>query len=211
MKRKVCLICALLMSAFIFAAGGKWNAIDIAYPKKLAKIIENYSLTKTYNDEAIEVYKNPDNSDWMYLYRAGSEENKDQSVWLIAFAYLDGRFDSCTFYSGYTSPKESVKYLTACIKEDNTAAPKSDFLGRSQYVWTNPSGLFYTMCRNRIATFMNMLSIQSIIELPYNDDFNEKVLPKYEYFAEWFIEHKTDKEIVKNFEKEYKKYLKEHK
>ena len=86
------------------------------------------------------------------------------------------------------------------------------------------------MIRKDIKTFAKSIpnGIRMVVATKYYDvndlsvlldndinDFGENrvdsFLPKYEYFAEWFIEHKTDKEIVKNFEKEYKKYLKEHK
>lgn len=210
MKKKLCLIFTFMMVACLFAGNPKWKALDMIHQKKLNKTIEAFNLTCTYKDDAIAVYKNEDTADWMYIYHSGDPEKKDKRVWLIVFGYLGGKFDSCTKYSSFTAHKESVKYLSAAINEENTAVTKSDCMGASTYTWNNTVYVFYSMLKQRVIVFMNMLAIQSIIEIPFSEDMNS-VFEKYEYLSSWFIEHQADPDADEKIAKDYKNYLKEHK
>ena len=66
------------------------------------------------------------------------------------------------------------------------------------------------MVSTRITTFMSMLTVQPIIGLEFTEDF-EPVRQKYEYLNGWLRENLNNKNLASDFEKEYKKYLKEHK
>ncbi|MCR4949248.1 MAG: hypothetical protein K6A15_08850 [Treponema sp.] len=210
MKKLLCLLFTFMMVAGLFAASPKWKALDMIHPKKLDKTIESFNLICTYKDDAIEVYKNEETSDWMYIYRSGSTENNDQNVWLIVFAYLGGKFDSCTKLSSFSNFKEAVKYLSSAINEESTSILPGDCMGQSKYSWNDPVYIFYYMFKMRVVNFMNMQNIQSIIEIPYSDDM-ASVFERYEYFNAWLIEHKNVEDTYKKLSKDYKNYLKEHK
>ena len=210
MKKKLCLIFTFMLVACLFAGEPKWKAMDMIYPKKLEKTIQDFNLTCTFKNEAIEVYKNEETSDWMYIFRSGSEESNDSRVWMVLFAYLGGKFDSCTKYSSFTNHKEAVKYLCAAVTEENTSILPNDCMGKSKYTWNNAVYIYYMLVRTRVDTFMKMRTIQSVVEIPYSEDMNS-VFEKYEYFYEWFIQNKENEDTYKKIAKEYKQYLKDHK
>ena len=210
MKKLICFLSVLMAATCLFAAGAKWKSSDIYHPKKFNKLIQTYNLTKTYTNDKIEVYKNEETKDWVYIYREGSEENNDKRIYFTAFASLGGVFDSCMVYGGFTSHAKDVKYFYSYINEGNTAIPKGDFLGRSTYVWNNPAWIFWYMFRYRAYIFTQLNGFKTIMGLE-DVEIPEEVVERYAYFSEWLIENNKDEDAYKKIRGEYSAYLKEHK
>ena len=209
MKKLITLFCALMAASCLFAAGAKWKSSDIYHQKKFDKLIDTYKLTKTYEDERAQVYKNEEGSDWVYIYREGSAEKKDKSLFFVAFANLGGVFDSCTIYGGWTDYSDNVKYIYSYINESNTAIQDGDFMGKaSNWVWGDPFSVYYMMFRVRDYVFTQMYNNKDAVGI---GTIPEKTLDKYVFFNKWIGEHKDDKDVQKEVAGEYKKYLKEHK
>lgn len=207
MKKLICFLSMLMVATCLFAAGAKWKSSDIYHQKKFDKLIKTYNLTKTYTDDRVEVYKNEETSDWVYITREGSEENNDKRIFFLAFASLGGVFDSCTVYGGYTSPKENVKYMYSYINEGNTGIYKGDFLGKSSWIWNNQLYIFYLMCKRRIMAYRDFDTLKNVIGVTVPEEVDER----YAYFAKWLVDHNKDEKIESAFTKAYKEYLAEHK
>ena len=125
MKKLICFFSVLMAATCLFAAGAKWKSQDIYHQKKFDKLIETYNLTKTYENKNVVLYKNEETSDWVYIMKEGSEENNDKRTFFVSFANLDGVFNSCSVYGGFTDFSKNVK--TKKIKKGtvNKAKAKS--------------------------------------------------------------------------------------
>lgn len=207
MKKLISLVSILMLTSCLFAAGAKWKSSDIYHPKKLAKLIETYNLTKTYENGPTVLYKNEETSDFIYITKDGSEENNDKRVFFESFACLGGVFDSCSVFAGFTDFSETMKYMYSFINEKTTAIQEGDFLGRSTYVWNNPQHIYYLMFIRRLMAFRDMLTIQNELDIEIPED----VLERYDYFSNWLVENNKDEKIAFILAKEYKQYLKDHK
>lgn len=207
MKKIVTFLSILMLAASLFAAGAKWKSQDIYHQKKFDKLIETYNLTKTYENKNVVLYKNEETSDWVYIMKEGSEENNDKRTFFVSFANLDGVFNSCSVYGGFTDFSKNVKYMYSFIDEGNTAIAKGDYMGKSTYAWNNPQYVYYIIFVRRLMAFRDMLTIQNVlgIEIP------ETVTERYTYFGNWLTENSKDEKVDTKLAKEYKQYLKEHK
>ena len=205
MKKKVLVLAMVLVSAFCFA--DKWKATDFFFPKRTEKMIEKYGLTKVYTADKIELYKNEETKDWLYIFQEGSEEENSEVVDYVAFAYLGGVFDSCTKYGQIVDPTAHYKYLMSVITEANYLVPESDYQSGSNYIWRHPQQVYYHQFFKRMVTYINMYNAREElgIEIP------EAVIARYDYFIKyWNANYKTEN-FVTELGKEYKKYWKEHK
>ncbi len=208
MKKVFCFISVLLVSVSLFAKTAKtWKASDMFYQSKMEKIIESYNLTKVYTDDIVDLYKNEETSDWLYVYRYGREDRKDNFIFHVTFGYLGGIYDSFTKYGSYIKREGTFKYIYACITEDSVMIPETDYQPNSHWVWSNPSGIYAYMFRNRNSTFSYLEEKKEKYELFIPQEVSEK----YSYFKEWLAANSQSKDLEISIPKEYKKYLKEHK
>ena len=205
MKRKVGIIAFLLLASLCFA--DKWKATDFFYPARIEKMVQKYKLTKTFESEGVEIYKNEDTKDWMYIYREGSEDENSPSVYLIAFAQLGGTFDSCTKFGQLVDKSRAYKYLTSVITEANYLVPENDFQSNSNYVWHDNQQVFVHQFWKRISIYTKMFNVheEQGLSIP------ENVVARYDYFIKWWNENYKNENLKTELGKEYKKYLKEHK
>lgn len=207
MKKVIAFFSVLMAVSCLFAAGAKWKSSDIFSAKKLNKLLETYNLTKSYEKDNIVVYKNEETSDWIYIMREGLEENFDKRVFFISFANLDGVFDSCTIFGGFTGHKENVKYHYSYLNESTTAIQPGDYFGKSNWKWTEPDYTYFWIFKRRAFAFIAMESMKDIFGITIPEDVHER----YAYFANWLIDNNNEEKAQFLLNKEYKKYLKEHK
>lgn len=207
MKKLICFFSVLMIATCLFAAGAKWKSADIYHQKKLDKLIETYNLTKTYENKGVQLYKNEETSDYIYIMKDGSEENNDKRTFFVSFASLGGVFDSCSVYGGFTNFSQNVKYMYSFINEGNTAIQKGDFTGKSTYVWKDPQYVYYIIFVRRLMAFRDMQTIQNELAITLPED----VVERYTYFGNWLTENSKDEKVHIKLANEYKKYLKEHK
>lgn len=205
MKKLFCFISVLLVSVSLFAKS--WKASDMFYKKKLEKIIESYNLTKVYTDDVVDLYKNEETADWLYVFRYGNEDKNDNIILHAHFAYLDGIFDSCTKYGNFIKDEGTFKYLFSCITEESTMIPETDYQVNSSWVWSNPRAVYVNMFKNRNSIFPYLESMKEDYDLFIPQEVSER----YMYFKGWLAANSQSKDLEISIPKEYKKYLKEHK
>ena len=207
MKKIITFLTVLMAATCVFAAGAKWKSSEIYNEKKFNKLVETYKLSKVYEKDTVEFYKNEDSSDWIFILREGSEEKNDDRIYFISFANLGGKFDSCTVYGGFTDHSENVKYFYSYINEASTTIPEGDFKGKSTWIWNYPNYIFYYMFTRRIVAFNELDTIKEIVGITLPED----VYNKYLYFGNWIVDNNRNEDIVSLLPQEYRKYLKEHK
>ena len=107
----------------------------------------------------------------------------------------------------YIKREGTFKYIYACITEDSVMIPETDYQPNSHWIWSNPSGIYAYMFRNRNSTFSYLEEKKEKYELFIPQEVSEK----YSYFKEWLAANSQSKDLEISIPKEYKKYLKEHK
>ena len=206
MKRKVGFIAFLMLAALCFA--DKWKATDFFYPARVDKMIENYGLTKTYDEDNIVVYQNEETKDWIFIYTEGNEDDNPKSLYKITYANLGGQFESCTKYGQLVDRSAKIKYLTSVITEANYLVPEQDFQSNSNYVWRDTQSVFINMFYKRLLIYVKLANIKDNLGLT----IPEKDINRYSYFIKWWNENtKGNENIAKDLTKEYKTYLKKNK
>lgn len=214
MKKKVFIVgvMALLCCSMIFAKE-KVNGYELAVESKLKKIITEKNLEKIYAKDTDILYKASKESgtdDWIFIRRKGSEEKGDKEVYFFGFAYVDGEFVSFTRYGSLFTPTTPYKYIYGNIDERSSAmvnTPSENGFDAGYYVWSDPQGMYLFLFSERINAFIDMNKITSKYKLLYPN----AVIDRYNYFIDWINANYKDPKVKSLLQKEYKKYLKEHK
>ena len=205
MKKSICFVLVLFTALCVFAAG--WKPLNMAFPSRFEKIVQDYNLTKTYSDDSITVYKSEDSGDWIYVYNFGDETKNTKQIYTVFFASLGGVFDSCIKYGEFLGPEKTYKYLMSVMSEENYAIKAQDFQEKSGYHWVHPEKAWRYMFILRKNTYYKMLGLEDFLGI----DIPEDVKARYEYFSLWISTNKNLPKFDFELSKEYKKYLKEHK
>lgn len=206
MKKIISFLVVSLTLLFSVSAA-KWKATDTINEKKLEKLIFEYNLQKQPEiNPAISMYISEDNTNWIYIYKDGSEENNDKNVITIAFLCLDGVFDSCTKYGGFTSFSSTKSYMYSVITEKESAIVADDYYHNGWH-WNNPKWVFNYMFFRRLQAFNTL----TLFKNNYNFSIPEDVSERYQYFTEWYSNNSSSEDIINLTPKEIKKYQKEHK
>lgn len=203
MKKIIAFLGLLLVTGCLFAQ--KFNASDLMKDKKLIELIESHNLENVYSDERQDLFRNAENDDWVYIFSLGNEDNSDKWVLTQIFVYVDGIFESCQRYGSYTG-ESSAKYMWACITETSSTVSESNKANRSDYVWSDPRGVFVNCFNLRLQVFLEMAKLAKTQEFI----IPEKDYERYRYFINWYNENNSDKNLRTSLPKEYRKYLKEN-
>lgn len=203
MKKTIALFGLLLLVSSLFAI--EFNASDLMKDKKVIELIESYELENVYSDECQDLFRNENTDDWVYIFSVGNEENSDKWVLTQIFVYVDGVFESCQRYGSYTA-ESSSKYMWACITETSSTVSETNKANKSNYVWSDPRGVFINCFDIRLQVFLEMVKLAKTQEFIIPDFAMER----YSYFINWYNENKSDSNLRMKLPKEYRKYLKEH-
>lgn len=203
MKKTMTFLGLLLAVSCMFAKA--FNPSDLMKDKKVIELIESHGLENVYSDERQDLFRNENTDDWVYIFSIGNEDNSDKWVLTQIFVYVDGIFESCQRYGSFTG-ESSSKYMWACITETSSSVTESNKANQSNYVWSDPRGVFINCFSLRLQVFLEMVKLAKTQEFIIPDFAMER----YRYFLDWYNENNSDKNLRMTLPKEYRKYLKEH-
>ena len=156
MKKTIAFLGLLLIASCVFAQA--FNPKDLMKDKKVIELIESHGLENVYSDEHQDLFRSATNDDWVYIFSIGNEDNSDKWVLTQIFVYVDGIFESCQRYGSYTG-ESSAKYMWACITETSSTVSESNKANRSDYVWSDPRGVFVNCFNLRLQVFLEMAKL----------------------------------------------------
>lgn len=203
MKKFLLCLLTFLLTGFLFATN--WKSIDLAKGKRIEHFIEKNEIPIVYSNNGNSFYLNEENGNWIFTYEYGTEEEKSNSVYYFAYAYIDGVFDTFVRY-GARVDKSKNTYMYAYISEDTIRIKTDAAEGNGvYYTWSNPENIFADLFISRLNVYTGLEQYVEEFEV----DLPEEIVEKYHHFIDWYSVNRNDKNIVKNLQKEYKTYMKD--